>query len=58
MAGFAASYPGNPEQIRHVRHDLAVALDVCPLADESILVVSELCANAAIATHVNLAASS
>ena len=42
------SYPGSPGQVRHVRHGLAQALNGCPVADESVLVVSELCTNAAI----------
>ena len=43
MPDFAGSYPGLPGQIRHVRHGLAQALNGCPVADESVLVVSELC---------------
>jgi hypothetical protein len=48
MSDFAGSYPGLPGQVRHVRRALAQALNECPVADESVLVVSELCANAAI----------
>ena len=48
MPDFAGSYPGLPGHIRHVRRGLAQALNGCPVADESVLVVSELCANAAI----------
>jgi anti-sigma regulatory factor (Ser/Thr protein kinase) len=48
MPDFAGSYPGDPEQVRHVRRDLTRELNGCPVADESILVVSELCANATI----------
>ena len=48
MPDFAGSHPGLPGQIRHVRHGLAQALNGCPVADESVLVVSELCTNAAI----------
>ena len=48
MPDFAGSYPGLPGQVRHVRYGLSQALNGCPVADESVLVVSELCANAAI----------
>src|ERR1700730_6238096 len=48
MPDFAGSYPGLPGQVRHVRHGLAQALNGCPVADESVLVVSELRANAVI----------
>lgn len=43
-----ATYPGAPEQIRHVRADLRALLSDCPMADEVILCASELAANAAI----------
>jgi anti-sigma regulatory factor (Ser/Thr protein kinase) len=36
------------EQIRRVRADLAEVLDGCPAVDDLRLVVSELCANAAL----------
>ena len=44
----AATYPGKPESIRHVRADLRRALDGCPVADDAILCASELAANAAL----------
>jgi serine/threonine-protein kinase RsbW len=43
----ATSYPGVPEQLRQIRADLRQALDGCPIADDAILCVSELAANAA-----------
>jgi serine/threonine-protein kinase RsbW len=46
---FGQVYPGRPEQVRSVRADLRGFLDGCPIADETILVASELAANAA--TH-------
>lgn len=42
-------YPGAPENIRAVRADLCGLLEDCPHADDIILCVSELAANAA--TH-------
>jgi serine/threonine-protein kinase RsbW len=45
---FGHSYPGSPEQVRRVRADLRVFLNGYPIADETILVASELAANAAI----------
>jgi serine/threonine-protein kinase RsbW len=45
---FERAYPGSPEQIRRVRADLSADLDGCPVADELLLVVSELCANAVV----------
>ena len=45
---YEATYPGTPRQVRHARAALAKLLDGCPLAQESVLVASELCANAAV----------
>jgi serine/threonine-protein kinase RsbW len=45
---FGQVYPGRPEQLQSVRADLRVFLTGCPIADETILVASELAANAAI----------
>jgi len=42
----AATYPGSPEQVRRVRAHLRNLLDGCPVANEVILCVSELAANA------------
>jgi|SRR5215470_2238658 len=41
-----ASYPGRPEQVRQVRADARGLLAGCPAADEVILCLSELAANA------------
>jgi serine/threonine-protein kinase RsbW len=41
-----ATYPGRPEHIRQVRSDARGLLDGCPAADEVILCLSELAANA------------
>jgi hypothetical protein len=43
-----ATYPGTPQQVCHARAALAKLLDGCPLAQESVLVASELCANAVV----------
>jgi hypothetical protein len=43
-----ATYPGCPDQVRHVRHAVARYLAGCPAADEAVLVVSELAANAVV----------
>ena len=45
---FGRAYPGRPEQVQRVRADLGATLNGCPIADETILVASELAANAAI----------
>jgi serine/threonine-protein kinase RsbW len=49
LRNFGNVYPGRPEQVRSVRADLRGFLAGCPIADETILVASELAANAA--TH-------
>ena len=41
-----ATYPGRPDQLHHVRHSVARHLAGCPDADEAVLIVSELAANA------------
>ena len=40
------SYPGTPDQVALARAHLACALDGCPVADDAVLLCSELCANA------------
>jgi serine/threonine-protein kinase RsbW len=45
---FGRAYPGRPELLRRVRADLGAVLDGCPIADETILVASELAANAVV----------
>ena len=42
----AATYPGSPEHVRQVRADARGLLAGCPAADEVILCLSELAANA------------
>jgi Histidine kinase-like ATPase domain len=42
----ARAFPGRPDQLRHVRALLAGFLDAFPAADEAILLISELAANA------------
>ncbi len=44
----ASTYPGGPEHVRQVRADVRRLLDGCPVADDVVLCVSELAANAAI----------
>jgi serine/threonine-protein kinase RsbW len=46
LRNFGHAYPGRPEQVRRVRADLGAFLNGCPIADETILVASELAANA------------
>jgi serine/threonine-protein kinase RsbW len=46
LRGFAGVYPGTPKQVGCVRADLEAVLSGCPVADEAILVASELAANA------------
>ena len=48
LRSFGHAYPGGPEQVQRVRADLGAILDECPIADEMILVASELAANAVI----------
>ena len=45
----SVTYPGTTEHIRSVRADLRALLHECPMADDVVLCVSELAANAA--TH-------
>jgi anti-sigma regulatory factor (Ser/Thr protein kinase) len=46
LCAAAASYGGRPEQVRQVRADARDLLAGCPAADEVILCLSELAANA------------
>ena len=45
---FRRSYPGTDDQVRQVRADLASLVDSCPLADDLILLASELSTNAVV----------
>ena len=42
------SYPGTADQLRHVRSELRDFLGGCPVADDAVCLLSELCANAVI----------
>ena len=48
---FERSYPGTVFYVRRVRADLAPLVDGCPLADDLVLLASELAANAIIHTR-------
>ena len=41
-----ATYPGRPDQVCHVRRAVASHLTGCSAADDAVLIVSELAANA------------
>jgi anti-sigma regulatory factor (Ser/Thr protein kinase) len=43
---YTGTFPGRPENVRHVRGILAELLHGCPAADDAVLLVSELCSNA------------
>lgn len=45
---FARSFPGERAQVRQVRAAIAPLLDGYPLADDAVLIASELAANAAV----------
>jgi anti-sigma regulatory factor (Ser/Thr protein kinase) len=40
------SYPGQPDQVAQARAHLAYALHDCPVADDAVLLLSEICTNA------------
>ena len=40
------SYAGKPAQVRHARAFLAEVLEGCPMVNDAVLLISELCANA------------
>jgi anti-sigma regulatory factor (Ser/Thr protein kinase) len=43
---FHRTYPGTDDQVRQVRRDLAPVVDGCPIADDLVLLASELVTNA------------
>ena len=45
-AAFSRTYAGQPDQVQYVRADLRPLLDGCPVADDVLLCISELAANA------------
>jgi two-component sensor histidine kinase len=45
------SYPGTTDQVRHVRAALRQFLTDCPVADDAVLLLSELSANAIAHSH-------
>jgi serine/threonine-protein kinase RsbW len=51
---YTRSYPGRPDQVRHVRAFLRDALTAQPRADDAVLVGSELAANACIHSRSGL----
>jgi serine/threonine-protein kinase RsbW len=51
---FERSYPGTKDQVHQVRADLAAVVVGCPLADDFILLASELSANAVVHSRSGL----
>jgi anti-sigma regulatory factor (Ser/Thr protein kinase) len=45
---YQRTFPGRPDQVRRVRHEVACYLAGCPAADDAILIASELAANAVV----------
>jgi len=45
---YAGIFPGMPEQIAKARRQVREFLDGCPAADDAVLIISELAANAAL----------
>ena len=43
---YQRTFPGRPDQVRRVRHEVACHLTGCPAADDAVLIVSELVSNA------------
>ena len=44
------SYPGTADQLRHVRSAIRGFLGSCPVVDDAVYLLSELCANAVVHT--------
>ena len=53
-ATFHRSYPGTDDQVQQVRKDLAPLVDGCPLADDFVLLASELSTNAVVHSRSGL----
>ena len=45
---FTSTYPGRPDQVQHARRAVARHLAGCPVADNAVLIVSELSSNAVV----------
>ena len=45
-AAYMGTFGGTSDQVGRARHEVASYLDGCPVADDAILIVSELAANA------------
>jgi two-component sensor histidine kinase len=43
--GYQRTYPGQTDQVRHVRHDVAEHLGDCPAAASTVLIASEIATN-------------
>jgi two-component sensor histidine kinase len=43
---YACTYPGHADQVRHVRRAVASHLAGCPVANDAVLIASELASNA------------
>jgi serine/threonine-protein kinase RsbW len=43
---YQRTFPGRPDQVRRVRHEVACYLAGCPAAGDAILIASELATNA------------
>ncbi len=50
---YRRTFHGSPDQVGQARHDVAQHLGECPVADDAILIVSELAANAVLHSHSN-----
>jgi serine/threonine-protein kinase RsbW len=51
---FRQTYPGRDDQVRRVRQDLAAMVNGCPIADDFILLASELSTNAIVHSRSGL----
>lgn len=46
VSNYTETFPGWPEVVAAVRHEVAGYLDGCPVADDVVLIVSEFASNA------------